>query len=79
MQFSILLLKGKLIFHSLLVRCVGDKIYGKRKQTLTKLGQMLSAVKLSFIHPTTKERMTFTCDVDDEFDRVLQEIKEKEL
>jgi 23S rRNA pseudouridine1911/1915/1917 synthase len=59
--------------------CVGDKIYGKRKQVLTQLGQMLSAVKLSFIHPSTKERMTFTCDVDEEFNRVLQEIKDKNL
>ena len=59
--------------------CVGDKVYGKRKQVLTQLGQMLSAVKLSFIHPSTKERMTFTCDVDEEFNRVLQEIKDKNL
>lgn len=55
--------------------CVGDKVYGKRKQVYTQLGQMLSAVKLSFIHPTTKERMTFTCDIDDEFKRVLSIIK----
>ncbi len=51
--------------------CVGDKVYGKRKQVYTQLGQMLSAVKISFIHPTTFERMTFTCDIDDEFKRVL--------
>ncbi len=55
--------------------CVGDKVYGKRKQEYTQLGQMLSAVKLSFIHPTTKERMTFSCDIDDEFKRVLEIIK----
>lgn len=57
--------------------CVGDKIYGKRKQELTQLGQMLSAVKLSFIHPTSKERMTFTCDIDDEFKRVLELVRNK--
>ena len=55
--------------------CVGDKVYGKRKQVYTQLGQMLSAVKLSFIHPTTFERMTFTCDIDEEFKRVLDLIK----
>ena len=59
--------------------CVGDKIYGKRKQPLTQLGQMLSAVKLSFIHPSTKERMTFEVDVDEEFIRVLNEIKENNM
>ena len=61
----------KSIGHSI----VGDKVYGKRKQVYTQLGQMLSAVKLSFIHPTTFERMTFTCDIDEEFKRVLDLIK----
>lgn len=59
--------------------CVGDKIYGKKKQELTQMGQMLSAIKLSFIHPLTKERMTFNGDIDDEFKRVLQEIRDKKL
>lgn len=59
--------------------CVGDKIYGNRKQELTQLGQMLSAIKLSFIHPLTNERMTCTCDIDDEFKSVLQKIKEQHL
>ena len=59
--------------------CVGDKVYGKRKQPLTQLGQMLSAIKLSFIHPSTNERVTFTCEEDEEFKRVLKEIKENNL
>ena len=59
--------------------CVGDKIYGKRKQPLTQLGQMLSAIKLSFIHPTTNERMTFEIEEDEEFKRVLKEIKDNNL
>lgn len=54
--------------------CVGDKVYGKRKQEFTQKGQMLSAIKLSFIHPTSKERMTFSTEIDDEFKRVLEEI-----
>ena len=57
--------------------CVGDKVYGKRKQVYTQLGQMLSAVKISFIHPRSKERMTFETDVDEEFIRVLNEIRSK--
>ena len=57
--------------------CVGDKVYGKRKQVYTQLGQMLSAVKISFIHPRSKERITFETDVDEEFIRVLNEIRSK--
>ena len=34
---------------------------------------------LSFIHPSTKERMTFEVDVDEEFIRVLNEIKENNM
>lgn len=59
--------------------CVGDKIYGKRSQTLTQSGQMLSAVKLSFLHPSSGERMTFSCEPDAEFVRVLTLIREKNL
>lgn len=58
--------------------CVGDKIYGKKHQELTQLGQMLSAVKISFIHPTTNERMTFSTSIDPEFQRVLEQLKENE-
>lgn len=58
---------------------VGDTLYGKKKITLTSLGQMLCAVKLSFIHPLTKERMTFEVDEDDEFKRVLNYIRENKL
>lgn len=59
--------------------CVGDKIYGKHHQELTQLGQMLTAVKISFIHPRTNERMTFECDADNEFKRVLNYIKDHNL
>ena len=59
--------------------CVGDKIYGKRKQVLTQGGQMLSAVKLSFIHPRTNKRMTFSVDIDDEFKRVLDQVRDNKL
>ena len=55
--------------------CVGDKVYGKRKQVHTQLGQMLSAIRLSFIHPTTNEQMTFVTEIDDEFKRVLELVK----
>ncbi len=56
---------------------IGDNLYGPKSKHYTLLGQMLHAYKLSFIHPKTNQRVTFTCDVDDEFKKV-QEILEKE-
>ena len=56
---------------------IGDTVYGQKSKHYTSLGQMLHAYKLSFIHPRSKERVTFTCDVDDEFKRV-QEMLENE-
>lgn len=54
---------------------IGDKVYGKKNQPLTDKGQMLHAYCLSFIHPRTKERVTFNCDVDEEFLRVQNLLK----
>lgn len=51
---------------------VGDPVYGYRKQTIKANGQMLHAYKITFVHPRTKELMTFTCPIDDEFKRVLE-------
>lgn len=56
---------------------IGDNVYGRKSFYYTSKGQMLHAYKLSFIHPKTNERITFTCDVDDEFKRV-QNILENE-
>ena len=56
---------------------IGDQVYGRKSHFYTSLGQMLHAYKLSFIHPITKERVTFTSEVDDEFNRV-QKILENE-
>ena len=49
---------------------IGDNVYGRKSHYYTSKGQMLHAYKLSFIHPITKERVTYVCDVDDEFKRV---------
>lgn len=51
---------------------VGDPEYGKRHQDIPCSGQMLHAYRLTFIHPTTKKEMTFTCPIDDEFKKVLE-------
>ena len=55
---------------------VGDPEYGKRHQRFDCSGQMLHAYKLTFVHPTTKERMTFTCPLDQEFASVLEKARE---
>lgn len=51
---------------------IGDNTYGHKSKHCTEKGQMLHAYKLSFIHPRTKERVTFECDVDEEFIRVKE-------
>lgn len=45
---------------------LGDEVYGPRK-SYGNFGQFLHAKELSFIHPTTKERVTFTCELPQYF------------
>lgn len=54
---------------------IGDQVYGQKSKYYTDKGQMLHAYKLSFIHPITKERMTFTAPIDEEFKRVQNILK----
>lgn len=54
---------------------IGDSVYGVKSKFYTSKGQMLHAYKLSFIHPRSKERLTFTCEVDEEFKRVNELLK----
>ncbi len=53
---------------------VGDPLYGRRK---LKYGnkQYLHAKELSFIHPTTKERVTFTTELPEYFTKFLNELE----
>ena len=55
---------------------VGDKLYGPKKCPFDLAGQLLHAYSLTFIHPSTGEEMTFTCDIPDYFKRVLSKLKE---
>ena len=55
----------------------GDPTYGPRK-TIETNGQLLHANKLEFIHPTTKEKMSFEIPLEKEFERVLNELEESE-
>ena len=55
----------------------GDPTYGPRK-TIETNGQLLHANKLEFIHPSTKEKMTFEIPLEAEFERVLKELEDNE-
>ena len=50
----------------------GDPLYaGKKYDTIYKGGQLLTAVKLSLIHPRTKKEMTFTIEPPQYFKEIL--------
>lgn len=54
----------------------GDPLYcGKNYDKLYKNGQLLSAVKLTLIHPTTKKEMSFNCDIPNYFKQILLTLK----
>ena len=53
---------------------VNDPTYSRGKN-IDNYGQMLHARSISFTHPTTKERLTFTCEPDKEFDKILDMYK----
>ncbi len=55
---------------------VGDKVYTRQKSTLYSEGQLLHATKLTFDHPTTKERVSFSAPLPDYFNRVLESLTE---
>ena len=55
---------------------VNDPVYS-RDNNIDSFGQMLHAKELSFIHPKTKKEMTFSCEVPEEFNKILQIYKEE--
>ena len=54
---------------------VGDKTYGYKVQKFKLDGQLLHARQLSFIHPDTRELVTFECDIPDYFAKILKVLK----
>jgi 23S rRNA pseudouridine1911/1915/1917 synthase len=54
---------------------VGDKEYGFKNQKFKLDGQLLHAGKLSFIHPTKNEKVTFECPLPDYFVKTLKKLK----
>lgn len=51
---------------------IGDPLYGSKKAKFATNGQMLHAREIGFIHPVTKEFMSFTCEPPEEYKHVLQ-------
>ncbi|WP_368294039.1 RluA family pseudouridine synthase [Dehalobacter sp. TBBPA1] len=54
---------------------LGDPLYGPKKNPFGMTGQVLHAETLSFIHPRTGEKMTFTADPPESFRDVLEKLK----
>ncbi|MBQ2741124.1 MAG: RluA family pseudouridine synthase [Clostridia bacterium] len=54
--------------------CVGDPVYGHKKQKFKLSGQLLHAIELSLTHPKTGERMTFNAPLPPEFQAVLEKL-----
>jgi len=53
---------------------IGDPLYGKNNCLLYNNGQLLHAYQLTFIHPTTKKEMTFTCPIPKYFQDVIDKL-----
>ena len=54
---------------------VGDPEYGYKNQKFRLNGQLLHAKKLSFIHPSTGERVEFSAEIPNYFQNVLNKLK----
>lgn len=52
---------------------LGDEVYGKPFKGIE--GQCLHAIKIGFIHPTTKEYMEFDSPLPDYFKKILSQLK----
>lgn len=53
---------------------VGDVLYGGQDKTIKTNGQLLFAYKISFVHPTSNQNMTFEVSLPDYFEKVLKQI-----
>ena len=51
---------------------VGDLKYGHSCPLMDTHGQVLHAYKLTFIHPTTNQEMSFTAPLPDYFEKLLE-------
>ena len=53
-----------------------DPVYSNNKN-IDNYGQLLHAKEISFIHPRTKKEMTFSCEPDEEFNKLLKIYEDK--
>lgn len=53
---------------------LGDTVYGAKKAVPGLTGQCLHAVGLQFIHPRTKDLVSLTCSLPEEFTAMLRKI-----
>ena len=64
---------------------LGDEVYSTNKTLFEKQhaplfdGQILHAKRLTLTHPRTKERLTFECDLPDNFNRLLSILRQREV
>ena len=56
---------------------MGDEKYGKKCAYMDTEGQVLHAYKISFVHPRTKEKMTFTAPLPDYFNKLLDILRKE--
>lgn len=56
----------------------GDPLYGGDKLKINLNGQALQAYRLSFINPTSKERMCVEIDPDEDIQKMLRILRDKE-
>lgn len=56
---------------------VGDKTYGIKKEEFNLPGQLLHAGKIGFIHPLTKEKVNYTAPLPEDFERVLNLLRQR--
>ncbi len=64
---------------------LGDEVYAKTKTQFEKKhpslfsGQALHAKKLTLTHPKTGERMTFECELPDEFKKAIELLEKEQI
>lgn len=51
---------------------VGDVLYGGVEKTIKTSGQLLFAYKISFVHPTTSQQLTFEVDLPNYFQNIIK-------
>jgi 23S rRNA pseudouridine1911/1915/1917 synthase len=58
---------------------VGDPLYGFRKNNLGFDGQALHAYLIGFTHPRNQQRLQFTADLPDKFNKILENLRKEEV